>query len=298
MSLTTEDRSVGCLLAAACGDALGKSSEFMSRTQVRERFGVLADFQGKKNLPAGYWTDDTNLMLALAESICDTGKVDPAAIAESSVKWWQMPPQRGYGENTLLALQKLKRGESWEATAGDMPSNGAAMKIAPVGIVSKSSRLPDLVKDASAWSHKNQVAISAAVCMAAGIQRLMSGEVTPSFHPDVTRKMAEAVTAIDDDEVLRILVTPNKFGSNFAIDGWQALFLANYCYARYPSNPEKAIIYAVNLGGDADTIGCMVGAMCGARHGRKWIPDRWLDHLESLATIEDLGKRLATIEIR
>ena len=45
--------------------------------------------------------------------------------------------------------------------------------------------------------------------------------------------------------------------------------------------PENAMVAAVGLGGDANTIGSICGAMCGALHGKAWIPARWFDRIEN-----------------
>ena len=48
---------------------------------------------------------------------------------------------------------------------------------------------------------------------------------------------------------------------------------------RDTSSFEDAVIYAVNLGGDADTIGAITGGLAGAIYGSKAIPLRWIDAL-------------------
>ncbi len=67
---------------------------------------------------------------------------------------------------------------------------------------------------------------------------------------------------------------------------------AFYCFSRYFDEPEKAIIEAVNAGGDTDSIACITGALCGARHGMDAFPERWIRGLEKLEFIEDIAGRL------
>ena len=288
---------MGCLLAAACGDALGKAAEFLPLETVRSRFAVLHDFRPVGKLAAGNYTDDTVLMLALADSIINRRGIDPADVAASSVRWWKTPPKRGYGPNTLSALQRLDAGEDWQNTAGDMPSNGGAMRIAPVGIVCMGSNLIEESKNAIRWSHRNERAQNAAILMAAGVQQLMRGMPFPFYHPEIEKRCSVVGIDATDEEVIRGMITPNQFGNNFAIDANEAVCLAAWCFMANIGEPESAIIRAVNLGGDADTIGCMVGALCGACYGWKWLPDRWLSKLENRELIGLMGESLAEIQI-
>jgi ADP-ribosylglycohydrolase len=69
-----------------------------------------------------------------------------------------------------------------------------------------------------------------------------------------------------------------------------------YCVLRHPDSFEKAVSFAVKLGGDADTIAAIAGAVAGAYHGVRAIPARWLDHVENDARgrsqMADLGGQL------
>lgn len=292
--ITKEDMSVGCLLAATCGDALGKVAEFLPLLEVRRLFGVLKDFHPTNYLAEGHYTDDTTLMLSICDSIIEKGCIDAENCASKAVDWYNRPPRRGYGPNTLKALELLESGASYQETAGNMPSNGAAMRIAPIGLVCVGGKLPQCVKDAVAWSHRNPAAISAAVVMASAVQNLVRG--CPAFnHPYVLDKVLHLV-GCSDEVAIENIVTPNQFGNNFAIDAFESVCLTAWVFMTH-KDPEEAVIRAVNLGGDADTIGCMVGALCGAKYGSEWIPKRWSSMVENRTLIRDFGNKISKIAL-
>jgi ADP-ribosylglycohydrolase len=55
---------------------------------------------------------------------------------------------------------------------------------------------------------------------------------------------------------------------------------------------EQAVLRAVNLGGDADTIGAVTGQLAGACYGTEQIPDRWMQGLYNVDHITDLARQL------
>jgi poly(ADP-ribose) glycohydrolase ARH3 len=76
----------------------------------------------------------------------------------------------------------------------------------------------------------------------------------------------------------------------------ESVITAIYCFLANLNSFEDAVVQAVNLGGDTDTIGAMTGALSGAHHGKTGIPERWLESLENGPKgrdyIESLGVRL------
>jgi ADP-ribosyl-[dinitrogen reductase] hydrolase len=73
-----------------------------------------------------------------------------------------------------------------------------------------------------------------------------------------------------------------------AVDTLEA---ALWCVARCGSF-DAAVIEAVNLGGDTDTIGAVTGQLAGAVHGASAIPGRWIDGLNNAPWLAELATRL------
>lgn len=84
-----------------------------------------------------------------------------------------------------------------------------------------------------------------------------------------------------DEDALLQLVEPSMFGRTFQIRASEAVASALLAFARDCQRPEECLIRAVNWGGDADTVGCILGALLGAMHGTSWLPPRWLLRLEA-----------------
>lgn len=90
-------------------------------------------------------------------------------------------------------------------------------------------------------------------------------------------------------EVLRLLGNGGE--------AFNSVPMAIYCFLRYLDSFGKCVTYAVNLGGDADTLGAMTGAISGAYHGVEAIPERWLDKLEDRDYIQQLAEKIWALKI-
>jgi len=94
-------------------------------------------------------------------------------------------------------------------------------------------------------------------------------------------------------------IVVNKIGEPFQLKAIEAFPCALWNVIKYWSMPEECIIQAVNMGGDSDTVGSIAGAMIGALHGTKWIPNRWFNNCENGERGRDyaidLGKKLSEL---
>ena len=81
-----------------------------------------------------------------------------------------------------------------------------------------------------------------------------------------------------------------RLGTSYLAD--ETVPSAFYCFSRYFDEPEKAIIEAVNAGEDTDSIACITGALCGARHRIGAFPERWRKGLENREFIEHIAGML------
>src|SRR5689334_22055298 len=94
MSISHEDRCIGCLLGVACGDILGAAVEGLARSEICEPYGEVRDFL-ETGRGFGCYTDDTQMTIALAESLINCGQVDAAAVSAKYAELYH--PWRGYG---------------------------------------------------------------------------------------------------------------------------------------------------------------------------------------------------------
>jgi poly(ADP-ribose) glycohydrolase ARH3 len=315
MSVSCEDRCIGCLLGTACGDILGSAAEGWPATEIQDQFGRLRDFQ-ESSRGYGCYTDDTQMTIALAASLVESGRVDPAHVAAKYAERYQ--GWRGYGGGAQRVMRALRQGADYRGTGRlQFPDgsfgNGGAMRIAPVGLVYR--RAPDdllrqAVADALLCTHVHPEAIDGAFVQAKAVA-LAATTAAADFSPGnwLESLRASARTGImqakldalasglaeEDSDTFVIARVGN------GIPAAEAVAAALWAAARYWRQPEECVIRAVNFGGDTDTIGAMAGALMGALHAAAWIPARWRDNIENgeqgRDAIIDLGRRLSRLNV-
>lgn len=309
-----EDRFIGALLGTAFGDALGAPVEGLDRETIRERFGEVRDF-----LPGprgrGYYTDDTQMTLALARSLVRCGGVDGADCARSYAAHFDA--SRGYGRSAAEILRALGDGADYRHTGTlffpeGSYGNGAAMRIAPLGLL----YAPDVLQkwradvfEAVRCTHVHPEAVDGAMVQALAVSRMareglpqsspesLLNRLTSACETDAMRKALAVVAdllqrSVSDAEAAETLGTGVASVESVPI----ALFLA----FRYLEDPELALVRAVGLGGDADTIGAMTGAVVGTHHGWRSFPPRWFRGLENgpdgRDALMEAGRALALLQ--
>ncbi len=303
-----QDRAAGALYGLAVGDALGMPTESLPRPQIVARYGpLLEDFQPgaadqplAPGLPAGTVTDDTEQALLLAGLIIEgEGAVDEAEFARRLLAWEQDMRARGslslLGPSTKRALAALLAGAPISETGRAGTTNGAAMRITPVGVATPAGDpglLTGRVVTASRVTHNTGVALAGAAAVAAAVSAGVGGasvpEATGAAVPaarlaagrgrwvaaaDVATRItwATALTAGRPvDEVLDLVDT--LVGTSLATQ--ESVPAAFALLAAAPDDPWLACRMAASAGGDTDTIAAITGAIGGACHGAAAFPEQ------------------------
>jgi ADP-ribosyl-[dinitrogen reductase] hydrolase len=294
------DRFQGCLVGLAVGDALGGPLEFMSAGEIVARYGGPVREMvggGWLHLRPGEYTDDTQMALCIAESIVEQEAFDMADIARRFVDWYNSQP-KDIGNITRLALAGLKRGAPWQEagrlahqeTGGRSAGNGSIMRCAPISLYRwrDTRQLIADSLDSSRVTHWDDLACYSAAALNLIIAGLLQGhrqsavqagiEALDGLAPQVTQRLAAAAQKSLSD------LRPTGFVLN-------TLEAAVWCWQR-AGTFEEAMVAAVNLGDDADTVGAVCGALAGADFGLAGIPPRWLDTLEGRAHLVHLAGEL------
>ena len=312
-----EDRFRGGMLGTFCGDALGAAFEGWRPHEAQE---ALARFERGGAFPDwGRYTDDTEMCVALAQSLVDRGgEVDGDDIARSFLRHYD--PSRGYGPGTVRTLNAISRGTPWREAAlsafgGGSYGNGSAMRAAPVGLLFHHDleALRAAAVAQSSVTHTHPLGTAGAALQAAAVALAVRAREPSAWAPeDVLGELRafveggpdqgaaeaylerlEAVELMLDEpdapaEVARALGTAPTCP--------RSVPTAIYCALVRPRSPAEAITFAVSLGGDSDTIGAMAGAISGALHGASALPEAWLGSLEGgrrgRAHVEALSDRL------
>jgi poly(ADP-ribose) glycohydrolase ARH3 len=292
------DRARGALLGTFVGDALGMPFEGATPEKVPERLEMLDARLGR-----GTYTDDTQMAIALAESLLDRGGVDARALGRAFAD--AHDPRRGYGSGTTEVLRLVRSGvhphdASRLAHGGQRSAgNGAAMRVAPVAVryAHDSGALTQAARASALVTHAHPIAVDAAIAQAAAVGAALNGDdpleaaLTAATTPELEDGLSAAARLLHNrPEPAELAATLGNRPT-----GHQSVPTAVYSAVAHES-VEDAITFAVRCGGDADTIAAMAGATAAARAGAGAIPDRWLDALEQgpkgRSYVESLANRL------
>jgi ADP-ribosyl-[dinitrogen reductase] hydrolase len=283
-------RAQGCLLGQFSGDALGSAVEFETRKSIRSRFpdGVRRIQDGGTwNLIAGQPTDDSELALGLARALVATGGFSPDAVGKAYVDWrWSAPFD--IGGTTSAGIAAIEgRGTPYL----DSQSNGALMRVSPIGIFASGN--PELAarlaaQDA-ALTHPNPVCRAASSAYAAAIAAGIDGgdalQMTQAAHD-------QAGTGDGAERVRRRLSLamqegPPDFQQNM---GWVLTAFQNaFFFLNSGASFEEAVVETVSSGGDTDTNGAICGALLGAKWGREAVPLQWRNAVLSCRPVAAKG---------
>ena len=280
------DRLRGIAVGAAIGDALGMPLEFQ---RPRPLHALLTEMTGGA-LPAGSFTDDTEMALALAESLLITHPLDPNDLAGRFVAWFQSNPP-DIGIHTSHVLRSIARGTPWREAAQnvqranpDSASNGSLMRCWPVAIAcwDNSAYLVAESRLQSEITHLNQDCVDACVFTNLLLHKIVHGR--RNLAPDaILRQSITAALAqvnFDPDFRTEIELAPVRLREDLPNTGWVRHTLESALWAVLTTQSfEEALVQAVNLGNDADTTGAVAGAIAGALYGHSGIPTRWKDVL-------------------
>ena len=298
-------RAYGAFAGLALGDALGMPTQAMSPEQIRAVYGRvtgLVDGDASQpyapGMPAGSVTDDTEQALLIASLLVrgggsSSGRValDAGDFSHALLSWEDSMIERGsldlLGPSTKAALERVRAGEDPLTVGGLGTTNGAAMRVTPIGIA-VSTADPEAFADA-VWSscqvtHATRQGFQSAALVAAAVSLVL--DWPEASASDMTTLLWKAVSYVDslpergawtpDPDVvaatrraMQLVANPasssleclvEQIGTSVA--SAHAIPMAFALLARDPS--PRALLDAANLGGDTDTIGAIAGAILGS----------------------------------
>lgn len=304
---TLRDRFRGCLLGVALGDALGAPFEGRSLVNPTD-----VDRWASASEPLR-WTDDTHMTIGLSRSLLACGGFDGPHLAGEFVRTFQAEPWRGYGAGPPQVFAALAAGEPWDAPAARLFrgqgsfGNGAAMRVAPVGLVAHRAfdTLVALARQTARVTHAHELGQQAAALQAAAVGWLVTAKPVPGWDgaASLVDDLREAAPAAEFQRQLDRLRQMDPSSSvrrvvaalGHGVSGVEAVPAALHAFLRHPLSLSDAIRYAVQLGGDTDTIGCMTGALAGAFLGEAAIVASWRRRLEAASVLTELADGLVEL---
>jgi len=288
---------VGALVGTFVGDALGAPLEHAS-VERREELKPLREMV-EGPLGVGCYTDDTQMMIALCEAMLESdGEPTAELMIERFLANYEV--RRDYGWGTHKLMQLWENGADWREAAlqvfsGGSFGNGAAMRIAPLGVFYHHDRprLSEYAALSARTTNAHPLGVQGAVLQAQAVGLALryrkGGALSPGgFILDLIA-LAEDGFPLYRDALMRIktciegascdaVEVARSLGIGFTAQ--ESVPVALLSFLANAGSFEDAVVFAVNLGGDADTIGAMCGAMAGAYFGVEAIPSRWFDALE------------------
>jgi ADP-ribosylglycohydrolase len=318
------------MLGLAIGDALGHPTTFLSSlAAIRERWGPhgVTTFVAAGKHPAGTFTDDTQMAIALARALVRTGPhhfdATLTAFAEELVAWSRSPlNNRAPSATCIAACRHLARGVSWR-DAGVKGSKGAssATRVVPVGLMfhDDNAGLVRLAAAQSAVTHAHPTAVCASVAAAAAVAwATRGGDVTEIFA-----HCRRVVSSIPSELLVEVGCTPGvvaHIGAHEMLDalaraeslasqeiddpcalfgdarvGEEAVACALWCVVRAGASFREAVLRAANSSGSSDMIAALAGAVAGAMVGTSGIDPTWATTVERAAVLRTLADALATV---
>ena len=292
------ERLAGAALGCMCGDALGMPVEGWTAEAIRKNHGVL-DRMIAGRLPAGSYTDDSQMMIAILESLAACGgRFEPADLAWCFARKFQ--PWRGYGGRIAGVMERISAGAQWDQAGTDSFGNGGAMRVGVLGAWlahdSDSLLMAALDQCRITHYHPRGLAGAAAQALAVGLACRLADKCLVADQQDFIDYLAEKTTPIDAHVAGRLKAMPALQGLEFdqALKALTAEYACDvtaaeavppaigaFVWASGGHSAKEAIILAVNLGGDTDTIGAMAGALAGVYWGKQSLPQNWVQALEN-----------------
>ena len=332
-------RAYGALAGLALGDALGMPTQAMSPEQIRAVYGRitgLVDGDASQpyapGMPAGSVTDDTEQALLVASLLVrgrgsSSGRValDAGEFAHALLAWEDSMIERGsldlLGPSTKAALERVRAGEDPLSVGGAGTTNGAAMRVTPIGIAISTEdplAFADAVWSSCQVTHATRQGFQSAALVAAAVS--MGIDTPRSAASDMTALLWKAVSYVDslpergawtpDPDVvaatrraMQLVANPasssleclvEQVGTSVA--SAQAIPMAFALLARDPS--PQALLDAANIGGDTDTIGAITGAILGAVLGFEVFVGRGLAQVESVSGLHLTEAATALLSLR
>ena len=304
------------IMGVVVGDALGCPVQFESRKEVSRHPVTDMRGYGTFNLPEGSWTDDSSLTIALLESIRRIGKIDLDDIMENFMNWLYNGDFTPYGQSydigrgTMQAIDRYSRirnakkcggGEEWNN------GNGSLMRILPAciycnvmetsGIYSDCDAI-DVIHSVGGLTHahiRSNIACGLYFFM---VKQILIGEgpLQERMREGLTQGFAFYESRLADKENLhyydrlrdltafKSLPAEKIKSTGYVVDALEAAVWSLITTDRF----DQALLKAVNLGDDTDTVGAIAGGLAGLYYGYDTIPENWLSAIKRREWIEEM----------
>jgi ADP-ribosyl-[dinitrogen reductase] hydrolase len=305
---------IGGVLGFAVGDALGVPYEFKSRTEV-QLVSKMTGY-GSHKQPPGSWSDDSSMTFCLMEDLIEGYDIE--RLKERFCNWyyygeWTHNNKLPFdiGQSTFKALSKIKAGIVYGETGlvdEKSNGNGSVMRVIPLcyALIHETADIKyPLIEEVSGITHAHiRSKIACSIYVETGIQLLL-GNTPFKAYENMKKEIVQYYEGRGVGEELKrferilkqdisTLQLSDIESSGYVVDSleaslWSFLTTTNY---------KEAVLRAVRLGLDTDTIGAMTGGLAGLYYGEQSIPSKWRKIIARKRDIDELSKRFYESLIR
>ncbi len=296
------------ILGHAIGDAMGVPIEFNSREEcMKKPLKKMVGF-GTYNVPAGTWSDDTSLELAVMDSYILNKCFNYDDIMKRFIGYAYNGDYTPFGEmfdigNTVLrSINNYANNNvlAYEAGVRDISSNGngSLMRMLPVALYAYTLNLNedeiiDLVNKHSSLTHGHDISKLGCYIYVLYVISILKGlskyEAYSKIQSSDYSFYGESITCYDrilNNNIFEYELSEIK-SSGYIVDSLEAVLWV----VMNTDNYEKSIITAINLGNDTDTVGAITGSITGILYGCDSIPKKWLNTLVKKGYIVDIASK-------
>ena len=277
-------RILGCLKGIATGDAIGKQTETLSREDVLHWYphgirgfegtpgSVIPRYVGnaKREWRIGETTDDTERTVAVARAILTDRTVSHESVGRELLRCTKCV------HPGLKSLWEFHQAADPARIARNHDGCGAAIRVAPVGILYASERLEDLIngaREASISTHGGALAIAAAAATAAAVSAAIDGasprqvlELAERAAGRVSQVFVQAVRTVHDELRGLPALRPADVAARYFPNQPLTIVPLALGLATVMQSVDEAILLAANIGGDSDSVASIAGAILGAMY--------------------------------
>ncbi len=301
------DRFKGVLYGQAIGDALGLGTEGMTDEDKAwkypngiQNYDQIFQDRHRKRWKIGDWTDDTDMMLCIAEAVIEDKGVNIMNIAKHFKAWAQGTPM-GIGETTYKVLMIGDYTEKpfevshmvWKMSKYLSAANGGLMRTSVVGLFPKEVKT--CAESICRLTHYDPRCVGSCVIVSELIHALAYGKEPLSRYQmeyiarQYDTSICEYITKAWQEQDVKKLVDYDHMGYTLV-----TLSVALWAYWR-ASSFEEGLLAVVNAGGDADTNAAVACAILGAKYGFSSIPAKYVDGLLYQENLDGVVNDLASI---
>ena len=308
------DQVVGGLIGNAVGDALGLPVEFKSREELKADPVFEMQGFGSHMAAQGTWSMNTSMVIALMESIRECDNINESDILHRLSKWLYLAEYTVGSEiinsnsTIAMAIERFKKGYDPDE-CGDAfefaTDNGALVRILPVAFLCYNYNIQgkaryNLVKNVTRLTHATEKCILANMIFVNYACYLLEGYYPAVALQKIQKEDYSFFSEACIDSFSRILKKNLTESPEDTIqshsDVIESLEAAIWSLVT-ARNFEQAVMTAVNLGHDTDTIGALTGGLAGLYYGIQGIPKRWLDKLKNLPELESIAESFSRTEV-